>query len=385
MTRPLVRVGTLFVLFCMALAACGAPAPAAGPGEIKLGLITVLTGDLGPTLGQSTVKGVKLAVEEVNKAGGLQVGGRTFSVSLLTEDDQNKAEQAVAVAQKLINQQQVIALVGPSISSNAIPVGDVTERARIPMISPSSTNPKTTEGKHYAFRATFIDPFQGRVLARFALSRLNTKKASVLYDIASDYNKGIAENFKQEIEAAGGQVVAFESYTTDEKDFSAQLAKIKASGATVLFLPNYDTEVVLQAQQIRKAGITATLLGSDSWSTINPSDLALVEGAYFSSEWNIGLTTPQSQAFVTLFRQTYGHDPDSNSAVSYDTARLILAAITRAGKLDPEAIDTSLAATKDYVGVTGTITYTGSGDPLKSVVINQIKDGKFIFAEQINP
>jgi branched-chain amino acid transport system substrate-binding protein len=384
MSRQSVHFCALLVFVSLALAACGSQAPAA-PAEIRIGLITTLTGELAESTGKETVDAVKLAIQPLNDAGGLVVGGRKLKVTLVIEDDQDKAELATSTAQKLVNQDQVVALIGSSISRNAIPTADVAERARVPMISPNSTNPATTAGKQYAFRVAFIDPFQGQVLARFALSDLGARKAAVLYDVASAYNKGIAEVFKQVFTEGGGEVVAFETYTTGEKDFSAQLARIKESGATVLFLPNYDNDIPAQAQQARQANIHATLLGADTWSAIKPGDRTHLEGSFFSSGWNPNVSGEQSQAFVKAFRQVYGREPNDISALAYDAAGLLFQAIQSQGKIDPESIRTGLANTRGYTGVTGMITYQGGGDPVKSAVINQIKDGKFVLYKQINP
>jgi len=257
-TQRLVIVALLLVLLL--------PASCGDEGDvetIKIGVIAEITGTI-PVVGQSTVNAAKLAVQEINDAGGLVVGDRQLQVELMIEDNEDKKEKAVSVAQKLINQSGVVAIVGPQASRNAIPVASVAEEAHVPMISPWSTNPETTAGKLYVFRVAFIDPFQGRVMARFVIEELNSQKAAVLYDVASEYNKGIAEIFRQVYEDAGGQVVAFETYTTGETDFEAQLGRIKASGAQVLFLPNYYNEVPLQVRQARDVGVEAAIIGSDS-------------------------------------------------------------------------------------------------------------------------
>ena len=386
--RQLVRVrrrlGLISSLLILMVVACTL-APATPPVEIRIGLITTLSGDLADAFGPPTVDAAKLAIQPVNDAGGLELGGQRQKVTLVIEDDQDRAEVAAGAAQKLINQEKVVALIGPSVSRNAIPVADVAESAHMPMISPNSTNPATTAGKKYAFRAVFIDPFQGRVIARFARDDLQAQKAAVLYDIASAYNKGIAEVFKQAFTESGGEVVAFEPYTTGEKTFSAQLARIKQSGASVLFLPNYDNEVPSQAQQARQAGISATLLGSDTWSTIKPADRAVLEGGFFSGSWSSALPSDQAQAFVKAFRQLYNSEPTDISALTYDAFGLLFEAIKSQKKAEPEAIRDGLAGIKDYKGVTGSIGYLGSGDPVKSAVISQIKDGAFVLYKQVNP
>lgn len=371
-------------LLTLGLVAC-APPPTVAPAEVRIGLITTLSGDLAESYGTPTVDAARLAIQPVNDGGGVDVGGRKQKVTFVIEDDQDRAEVAAAASQKLINQEKVVALIGPSLSRNAIPVADVAENARIPMISPDSTNPATTAGKKYAFRAAFIDPFQGRVIARFARDDLHAQKAAVLYDIASAFNKGIAEVFKQAFTEGGGDVVTFESYTTGEKAFGPQLARIRQSGASVLFLPNYDNDVPAQAQQARQVGISATLLGADSWSTIPSGDRVDLEGAFFSGSWSSGLTSEQAQAFIRAFRQSYNSEPNDVSALTYDTVGLLLEAIRSQNRAEPEAIRAGLAGIKDYKGVTGDIGYAGNGDPVKSAVISQVKDGKFVLYKQVNP
>ncbi|HKY52790.1 MAG TPA: ABC transporter substrate-binding protein, partial [Anaerolineales bacterium] len=233
------------MLLGMVLSACQ---PAA-PTNIKVGLNVELTGSI-PVVGESSKNAAELAVKEVNDAGGLDVGGTKYTIELLVEDNEDKAESAAAVAQKLATS-GVLAMIGPNASRNAIPASVVAESSQMPMISPWSTNPKTTlvgdtkDPKQYVFRAAFIDDFQGVVAAKFAKDELKTTKPAVLYDVASEYNKGIAEVYKKALEDSGVQVVAFETYTTGDKDFSAQLTKIKDAGADSLFLPNYYSEVPL--------------------------------------------------------------------------------------------------------------------------------------------
>jgi branched-chain amino acid transport system substrate-binding protein len=374
----------LCALFVVA-SACTPAVPPAAPPEVRIGLITTLSGDLAESYGASTVDAVRLAIQPINDAGGLDLGGVKQKVTLVIEDDQDRAEVATRSAQKLINQDKVVALIGPSLSRNAIPVADVAESARIPMISPNSTNPTTTAGKKYVFRVDFIDPFQGRVIARFARDELRAQHAAVLYDVASAYNKGIAEVFKQAFTEAGGDVVAFETYTTGEKSFPQQIARIKQSGASVLFLPNYDNDVPEQAKQARLAGISAILLGSDTWGTLRPDSLGELEGSFFSTDWTVDAPAEESQAFVRRFRETYTRAPNNIAALAYDAAGLLLASMRARGKADPETIRAGLAATEDYPGVTGTIGYSGGGDPVKSALILQITSGKVVLNRQVNP
>jgi len=376
-----VRNLMLLALALLALVSCGKP-----PVEqtIKIGVIAPLTGSI-PAVGQSTVNAAQLAVREVNDAGGLEVGGQKLKIELFIEDNQDKKETAVGVAQKLINQTGVVALIGPQASRNAIPVAAVAEEAHVPMISPWSTNPQTTAGKRYVFRAAFIDPFQGRVMARFAVEELKAEKAAVLYDVASEYNKGIAEIFKQVFEEAGGRVVAFESYTTGETDFRPQLTAIRDAGAQVLFLPNYYNEVPSQVRQARELGVQAAIIGSDSWGQIEAADLAEMEGMYFSTHYAPDIASPAAQKFISAYQAAYGQLPDDVAALTYDSFGLLFRAIRSQGKADSESIRNGLASISHYEGVTGVMEYKGSGDPVKSAVILQIKGGRFQFYRLAEP
>ena len=258
-------VWCICVLVALGAAGCGEKAPS----TIRVGVIAELTGDM-PAVGESCKKAAQLAVKEMNDAGGVQVGDKRYKVELFIEDNAGKADQSASAAQKLITQQKVLAIIGPNATRYAIPASEIAEGSKVLLITPWSTNPKTTVDartgapKKYVFRACFTDPFQGRVLARFAMDGLKARKAAVLYDVASDYNKGIAEFFKATFEQNGGKVVAFETYTTNDRDFSAQLTKIKKAEPDVVFLPNYYSEVPLQIQQARRLAIKAPFLGSDS-------------------------------------------------------------------------------------------------------------------------
>ena len=360
---------------------------------LKLGVIAELTGDM-PAVGASCRNAAEMAVKEINEAGGLQVGEEKMKVVLVVEDNAGKADQSAAAAQKLITQDEVLAIVGPNASRYAIPASEIAESSETVLITPWSTNPKTTrdantdEPKKYVFRACFIDPFQGRVLAKFALENLKAQKAAVLYDVASDYNKGIAEVFKENYEALGGKIVAFETYTTNDKDFSAQLTKIKAAAPDVIFLPNYYSEVPLQVQQAQRLGITAPFIGSDSWGSNELLTLGgtALEGYYFSTHYAADNATPVAKSFIESYQKTYGVVPDDVAALTYDAFGLLFTAIQNAGKADREAIRAALSTLPEYQGVTGDMKFeAGSGDPIKSAVVLQIKDGKFTYFTNANP
>jgi branched-chain amino acid transport system substrate-binding protein len=313
---------------------------------------------------------------------------------LYIEDNAGKADQSASSAQKLITQQNVVAIIGPNASRYAIPASEIAESSKVVLISPWSTNPKTTlnantnESKKYVFRAAFIDPFQGRVIAKFALDNLKATKAAVLYDVASEYNKGIAEFFKSTYEENGGTIVAFETYTTGDKDFSAQLTKIKDAGPDVIFLPNYYSEVPLQIQQAHRLGIEVPFLGSDSWGsseliTLCGSDC---EGYYFSTHYAADAATPVATKFIDAYKTKYGNTPDDVAALTFDSFGLLWQALQTAGSVDREAVREAMAKIPNYEGVTGNMSFTeGSGDPIKSAVILQVKGDKFVWFANANP
>ncbi len=381
MIRP--RWAAVLLLSGIWLAGGCAPKEA---NEIRLGVNAELTGSK-PTVGDSCKKAAELLAEQVNKDGGLKVGDKKYLIKLFIEDNEDKAESAAAAAQKLISQNNVLAVIGPNASGNAIPAARICEDAGVIMISPWSTNPKTTEGKKFVFRACFLDDFQGQVMAKFARENLQAQTAAVLYDVASEYNKGIAEFFKKFFEASGGKVVAFESYTKDDKDFSSQLTTIKAANPQVLFLPNYYNEVPLQAQQARRLGLTCAIIGSDSWGsqellTLGAKDL---EGSYFSTHYAPDIATEKAQKFIRDYEARYGKKPDDVAALTYDAGQLLLAAIAKAGTLDRKKVRDALATIEEFEGGTGKMQFKNTCDPIKSAVILQIKDGKFKYYSTVQP
>jgi branched-chain amino acid transport system substrate-binding protein len=382
-------------VFCALLAlglllvACGDK----GASTIRVGVIAELTGDM-PAVGESCKKAAQLAAKEINDAGGLTIGDKQYKVELFIEDNAGKADQSASAAQKLITQQKVLAIVGPNATRYAIPASEIAETSKVVLITPWSTNPKTTldaktnAAKKYVFRACFIDPFQGRVVARFAAEKLKAKNAAVLYDVASDYNKGIAEFFKQTFEQIGGKVVAFETYTTNDRDFSAQLTKIKKANPDVIFLPNYYSEVPLQIQQAKRLAINVPFLGSDSWGSQELTKLCGkdCDGYYFSTHYAPDTAAPAAVTFIKAFNSAYGSAPDDVAALTYDSFGILKQAIKDAGKLDRQAVRDAVAKVQKYEGVTGTMQFReGSSDPVKSAVILQIKDGKFVYFADANP
>jgi len=352
--------------------------------ELKIGVSAPLTGDIS-ALGQSTRNAITLVQEEA--AAGLVLGGRQMRVRFIVEDDENKPESTATVFQKLISQDKVVAIIGSQSSKCSNAGAPIAEAARIPQVTPWSTNPNVTRGRKYIFRACFIDPFQGRVVAQFATGRLKARTAAVVFDVASDYNKGIAEVFRDEFTRLGGRIVGFETYNTKDTDFSAQLTKVKGANPEVLFLPNYFNEVPLQVQQARKLGLTATILGGDGWDNPELVKLggAVMDGAYFSNHYSPDADSPVARTFIAKYTARFKAVPDAAAALTYDSARLLLQAVAAAGKADPRAIRDALAATSGFQGVTGAISFAGTGDPVKGAVVIRIEKGKFVFDSAVNP
>lgn len=373
------------------LTGCGKPAAP----SVKIGLNAEITGELS-AVGTSSRNAAQLLIAELNDAGGLEVGGQKYAVELVVGDNTGKADIAASTAQRLIAQDKVLAMVGPNASACAIPASAIAESAGVTMISPWSTNPKTTVDpttgapKTFVFRGCFTDLFQARVLAKFTRETLKASRAAIIYDVASEAPNGQATLFRETFEKNGGSVVAFETYTTGDRDFSAQLTKIRAAQPEVLFIPAYYNDVPLIARQARRLGITATFVGSDAWSTPELIKLggADVEGAYLCNHYSTEIATPAAEKFVGAYRAKYGQQPDDVAALTYDSLGLLLAAVQASGKVDDRrAVRDALAAVPSYGGVTGTLRFTasGGGDPEKSAVVLRIKDGKFTWVANAAP
>jgi branched-chain amino acid transport system substrate-binding protein len=356
---------------------------------IRIGINAPLTGDI-PKVGEGTKYAAQMWLEDIKKAGGLEVGGQKYEVELAIEDNESKAESAVKVNTKMITQDDVLAIIGPQSSKQAVPAGEVANKYKTVMISPWSTNPNTTLDRPYVFRGCFLDPFQGPVVANFITDEFGFTKAAVLYDVASDYPKGLAEVFKQAWEEKHGpdSVVAYESFTTKDTDFSSQLTKIVKSGAQVLFTPQYYNEVPLIVRQAKDLGWTGPIVGSDSWGSAETVELCgeACYGLFFSSHYAAAGAKGATKAFIDRYEKTYGYTPDDVAALTWDALLLAQQAIQDTGKLtgriekDREAVRDALAQIKDFDGITGKMTFTEEGDPIKCAVIVKINNqGEYEF------
>lgn len=350
--------------------------------EIVVGHFGSMTGGEA-TFGQSTDEGIKLAVEEVNAAGGIQ--GK--KVKLVTMDDEGKAEQAAAVVTRLIKQDGVIAILGEVASSRSLAAAPIAQSNQIPMITPSSTNPKVTEVGDYVFRTCFIDPFQGTVMAKFATENIKAKKIAILRDVKSDYSVGLADFFAAKLKELGGEVVADASYQSGDLDFKAQLTQIKSKSPEAIFIPGYYTEVGLIARQARDLGITAPLLGGDGWDSPKLSEIGqkAVDGGYFSNHYSNESTDPVAVEFMKRFNARFGKNPDGLSAAGYDSAKVLFAAMAAAKDLKPSSIKEQIAKIKDHAGVTGKITIDEKRNATKSAVVVQVNGAINKFVTSINP
>jgi branched-chain amino acid transport system substrate-binding protein len=388
--RNLFKVLSLLTLVgAVLLGACGA----AGPDTIKIGVNAPLTGDI-PREGEQTKFAAEMWLEDIG--GELEVGGKTYTVELLIEDNESKGESAAAVNTKLITQDEVLVIVGPQSSKQAVPAGGVANDLETPMISPWSTNPNTTLNRPWVFRAPFLDPFQGPVVANFVSDEFGFTKAGVLYDVASDYPKGLADNFKQGWEDlhGAGSVVAFESFTTGDTDFSAQLTKIKDAGAEFFFTPQYYNEVPLIVQQAHQLGWDAPIVGSDSWGSPDTVELCGEDcyGLFFSTHYAAEGATGATKDFIDSYNAKYGYVPADVAALTWDSFRIVQQAIQDCGEItgdlaaDRQCVRDAMANIKNFQGITGEMTFTEEGDPIKCAVIVQISnEGKFAFYEQACP
>jgi branched-chain amino acid transport system substrate-binding protein len=380
----------LLVIGGLLLAACDIGGPA---GTIKIGINAPLTGDI-PKVGEGTKFAAEMWLEDIDSK--LEIGGKTYDVELVIEDNESKGESAQAANTKLITQDEVLIIIGPQASKQAVPAGGAANDLQCPMISPWSTNPATTKDRPWVFRAPFLDPFQGPVVSAFVTEEFGYTKAAVLYDIASDYPKGLAEFFKAAWEEANGagSVVAFESFTTGDTDFSAQLTKIKDSGAEFFFTPQYYNEVPLIVQQAHDLGWDKTIVGSDSWGSAETVELCGEDchGLFFSTHYAAAGATGATKEFIDAYNAKHGYVPDDVAALTWDSLLLAQQAMQDCGEItgdiaaDRTCVRDALAQIKNFQGITGEMTFTEDGDPIKCAVIVRISEaGEFEFYKQSCP
>ena len=352
------------------------------PAAIKIGEVDPLTGGVSQ-FGIGCHQGFVLAFEEINAEGGI-LGQK---IELVSEDDQSKPGQSATAVRKLITQDKVVALLGDATSSATLEAAPIAQADKIPMITPTATNPRITEVGDFIFRVCFLDEFQGRVLARFAREKLKAQKIFTLTDVKQDYSIDLLKFFKEEFTKLGGTIVGEQSYSTGDTDFRAQLTPIRVAKPDAVFVPGYYQEVALIVKQARQIGLTMPFIGCDGWA--NQTLLAIggkaVDGCFFTNHFSPDDQSPIVNSFVTKYQEKYGVLPDTFSALGYDAARLLADAIKRAGSSDPQAIRDALAKTAGFQGVTGEISLDANRNASKPGLIVTVKQGKFEIAEKIAP
>ncbi len=380
------------------------PSCGGGPEELVLGEYGSLTGG-DATFGESTRNGIQIALDELQAEKQGQIGGLT--VRVVVEDDQGRAEEAATVVQKLVNQDRAVAVLGEVASSRSLAGAPICQSAKVPMISPSSTNPKVTQVGDFIFRMCFLDDFQGQVMARYTAQNLGLKRVAILKDAKSDYSVGLAQYFTEEFTRLGGAIVAEQAYFAGDQDFRAQLTAIKAQRPEAVFIPGYYTEAGLIARQARELGIRQPLLGGDGWESEQLLGIGgeALEGAFYSNHWALDAPEPQLQRFLDSYRAKYGGDPDAIAGLAYDAAKVLFRAMEslaqedpatfrglssgRAGTPERTAATTKLrdgiAATRDFAGVTGTITLDAGRNASKPAVVIAIQGGKKVLSATMNP
>jgi len=354
---------------------------------IKIGGVACLTG-AAATYGASTRNGCVLAFKAINDEGGVNIGGEEYLIHYIFEDDQGSPEAAANAFRKLIDQDEVYAILGSVMSSCTLAGAPIAQDSGVPVISPTSTAVQVTRTGDYIFRSCFLDPFQGAVVASFSYNDLKAKTAAVIFDNANDYTKGLAEAFRESFVSIGGEVVAFESFTEEATtvDFSAQLTNIKSANPDVIFLDAYYSAAALMAKQARALGITVPFVGADGWDSAEFTKLGgeAVEGGHFCNHYSPADPRPIVQNFVEKYTEEYGGTPDALATLAYDAALILADSLERAGSLDRAAIRDAIMAT-NLECVSGVITFDGWGDPIKSAVVNKVIDGEFVFQKFVTP
>ena len=402
-SRTVLRIA-LPAALALAVLAAGCGGGSGAQEELVVGEFGSLTGN-DATFGTSTKNGVEIAMQELTERSGGKIG--ELPVRVVVEDDQSKPEEAATVVQKLINQDRVITVIGEVASSRSLAGAPICQSASVPMISPSSTNPRVTQVGDYIFRMCFLDQFQGTVMARFTAQTLKLKKVAILKDSKSDYSVGLAQFFTEAFTALGGSIVTEQAYQSGDNDFRAQLTAIKAKKPDAIIVPGYYTEAGLIARQARELGLKQPLVGGDGWESEKLIEIGgdALNGCYYSNHWAMDAPDPKLQAFLKTYRDKFKSDPDAIGGLAYDAANVLFASLERLYAQDPAAfkglssahagsaartdaekkLRDLIAATTDYTGATGTITLDQNRNASKPAVVIEIKGGKKVFNSSFNP
>lgn len=351
-------------------------------GQIKIGAVTCLTGELS-TFGVSSKQGADLAVGEINSAGG--VLGQP--IDLIVEDNGSKAGETATIFRKFVSQDKVAAILGDLTSSATMEGAPIAQDAKIPMLTPSATNVAITKVGNYIFRSCFVDPFTGRIMAKFALDQLKAKQAIVLTDVKQDYSIGLTEAIRQYFVANGARILTELSYSSGDTNFRTQLTEVRMAHPDVIFLPGYYTEAALILRQAKQLGIDCPFVGGEGWDSPALIQIAgkSADGNYYTDHFSANDPSPRVQKFVQEYRAKYGSIPDALAALWYDGARLMAQALQRARSADPEKIRDALAGTRDFEGVTGRISIDENRNAAKPGVILKIENGALKMVQQVSP
>jgi branched-chain amino acid transport system substrate-binding protein len=353
-----------------------------GGDKVRIGVFMSTTGTTA-NFGISSVNGIKMAADEINAAGG--INGK--QVELLVQDDRSDASEAATIVTKFVTQDQVHAVIGEVASSRSIAAAPIAQNAKIPMLTPSSTNPEVTKKGDFIFRSCFIDPYQGAAIAQFAAKTLGAKSAAIMVDRKNDYSTGLEKVITETFTKLGGKMVATQSYQEGDQDFNAQLTSLKGSNPEVIFVPGYYNDVGLIAKQARDKGITVPLIGGDGWDSEQLYKIGgtALNGSYFTNHYSPFDTEPKVQKFVNDYKSRYNKTPDALAATAYDAANIMFDAIKRSKSLSGPDIRDALAATNAFPGVTGTVTFNQQRDAVKPIVMIEIKDGgTYAVRERVN-
>ncbi len=367
------------LLLALALSATTLPAAE----SIKLGEYASLTGKEAG-FGQTSHQGVKLAVEEINAAGG--VLGRPLE--LVVEDNQTKPGESATVVKKLISRDKVVALIGEVSSGRSLEAAPIAQQAKIPMVAPAATNPKVTQTGNYIFRVCFIDPFQGTVMAKFAKEDLKAKRVAILSSVSNAYSLGLAKFFKETFIPAGGEIVSEKNFSEGDKDFRAQLTAVKAANVDAVFVPGYYTESALIVRQARDLGLTMPFFGGDGWEDEQLLKIGgeALNGCFYSTHFSAENTDPVVAAFTAKYKARWNNEaPGAFSALGYDAVYVIAEAIKRAGGTDGPKLRDALAATKDFPGISGLTTIDKDRNASKAATIIALQGGKALFHKTVAP
>jgi branched-chain amino acid transport system substrate-binding protein len=342
--------------------------------SIKIGEIDPLTGGVSQ-YGIGCHEGFQLAIDEINASGGL-LGSK---IELISEDTASKAGQSSTAIRKLITQDQVVAVLGDATSSASLEAGMVAQSEKVPMITPSATNPRITEIGNCIFRVCFLDEFQGRLLARFAFNHLNARKIAIMTDVKQDYSVDLTRFFKEEFTKLGGLILREQSYSSGDTDFRAQLSTIRAVRPDAVCVPGYYPEVSILIKQARSVGLTMPLIGCDGWANQSLIDVGgkAVEGCYFTNHFSPDDPAAVVRTFVDRFKEKFGKAPDTFSALGYDAASLLIEAIKKAGSPNRAAVREALSGISGFEGVTGKISIDANRNAAKAGVVVTVKGGKF--------